>query len=126
MSLIWISTLMFISFLYKISNGYKCTFVFTQARDRRYLRRLSDRTTQCFGLESVIYAWHCYSIYSRGIQLRMKLQICLRVLYIDTTNFIRATLYFSIYISCGTSLPRPLSSSLLRRPQLTRSYLLRH
>jgi hypothetical protein len=72
------------------------------------------------------YAWHRSSIYSHDVQLRLKLQTCHQTLYIWTTNIMRVVLYFSIHISCWSSLPQSLPSSLLRRsPRITRSFLLR-
>ena len=114
-------TLAFISFLLK----YQMVISVPLASHRLEPEGIFEGwAIQCLGLENVIYAWHYSSIYSRGVQLQTKLQICPRILYIVTTNIMRATLYFSIYISCRTSLPWPSSLSLLRQPQLTQSCLL--
>jgi hypothetical protein len=105
-----------------ILSKYKCTFVFTQLWAWRYLRRLSDSMirTRKHNLCMTVFLYLCW------VQLQTKLQMCPWVLYVVTTNIMRAMLYLSVYIPCRTSLPQPSSSSLLRRPQLTRSYLLRH
>jgi hypothetical protein len=96
---------------------YQMITIVPSASQKRELEDIFEGCANQYSrLETVSYACHCSFIYSHGVQLRMKLQTYPEIVYIITTTIMMAILYFSIYISCKSCLPRPLSLSRLCKP----------
>jgi hypothetical protein len=124
MSLIYMCTLAFISFLAKYQIVTCVSSTSHKLESERYLRMLSDpvlRTRK----QNLCMPLFLY-LYSRGTTLDEITNMSLNSIHIFYKHYRRNVVLFFIHVSCRTSLSRPSSLFILCQSQLIRSFLFSH